>query len=148
MRTTEGKSLADDLRVHCQRVATHLDAIRGRASLVIEDYRKRLMQRVQELIADSGVRLAEDDVLKEVAIYADRSDVSEEMSRLTAHLAQFQELLVSREPAGRKLDFISQEMLREANTIGSKASDAQIARDTIEIKSAIDRIKEQVQNAE
>lgn len=148
MRTAEGAALAEDLRQHCVRVETHLGSIRGRVGFVVEEYRKRLMQRVNELIADTGVRLAEEDLLKEVAIFADRSDVSEEISRLTTHLEQFQQALVSREPAGRKLDFISQEMLREANTIGSKCSDAQIARDTIDIKSAIDRIKEQVQNAE
>lgn len=148
MRTAEGRALAADLRTHCQRVAEHLNSVKGRSRTVVDEYRKRLLTRVQELIADSGVRLAEEDLLKEVSIYAERSDVSEELSRLTGHLEQFSEFLTSREPTGRKLDFLSQEMLREANTIGSKASDAQIARDIIEIKSAIDRIKEQVQNAE
>ena len=92
--------------------------------------------------------LAESDLLREVAVYAERSDISEELSRLAAHLEQFEAALGSKEAAGRKLDFIAQEMLREANTIGSKAGDAQIARDIIDVKSAIDRIKEQVQNVE
>lgn len=148
MRAAEGRSLADDLGQHCERMRTHLAAIGARAPRVVEDYRARLTARVNELIAGSSVKLAEADLLKEVAIYAERSDIAEEISRLGGHLEQFAACIVSREPAGRKLEFISQEMLREANTIGSKANDAEIARHTIEIKSAIDRIKEQVQNAE
>jgi uncharacterized protein (TIGR00255 family) len=83
-----------------------------------------------------------------VSIYAERSDISEELSRLDGHLQQFAALMADTEPPGRKLEFIAQEMLREANTIGSKTGDSTIAREIIEIKSAVDRIKEQVQNAE
>jgi uncharacterized protein (TIGR00255 family) len=133
---------------HVMRIREHLARICERAPLVVQEYRDRLMSRIQELLSSSNVRLAEQDLLKEVSIYAERSDISEEISRLTAHLEQVEECLSSREPAGRKLDFLSQELLREANTMGAKASDAQIARDIIEIKSAIDRVKEQVQNVE
>ncbi len=148
MRTLEGASIAADLKTHCDRVTAHLTAIRGRTPRVVEEYRDRLAARVRELLAGSNVQLAAEDVLKEVSIYAERSDVSEELSRLDAHLHQFATVCGLEEAAGRKLEFISQEMLREANTIGSKAGDAETARDIIEIKSAIDRIKEQVQNVE
>ena len=146
MRVVEGQALAEDLRRHCTVVREHLNGIQAYLPGMVEAYRARLTARVQELIADSNVRLAEQDLLKEVAIYAERSDVSEELSRLASHLRQFDEALAGSEPAGRKLDFIAQEMLREANTIGSKAGDADAVRHVIEIKGAIDRIKEQVQN--
>lgn len=148
MRSKEGQALAADLRSHCQDIRENLEAIRARGSAVVDEYRRRLQQRVQQLIAESGAKLGEEDLLKEVAIFAERSDISEEIARLTSHLEQFAQAIDSREPSGRKLDFISQEMLREANTIGSKAGDAAIARHTIEIKGAIDRVKEQVQNVE
>ncbi len=148
MRAAEGKTLGDDLAAHCTYIEQCLARVRARAPAVIVEYRDRLKSRVQELIADSSIRLAEDDLLKEVSIYAERSDVSEELSRLGGHLEQFRALLAGKEPAGRKLEFVAQEMLREANTIGSKSGDSAIARDIIEIKSAIDRLKEQVQNAE
>ncbi len=148
MRAVEGRALAADLESHCVLIESELEAIRGRARGVVDDYRQRLAGRVQELIADSGVRLAEADLLKEVAIYAERSDISEELNRLASHLQQFRACFTSPEPAGRKLEFITQEMLRESNTIGSKAGDTEIARRIIEIKGAIDRLKEQVQNAE
>ncbi len=148
MRATEGKALADDLRAHAAVIRKSLDVVRQRAPAVVVEYRDRLLARVAELIANSNVRLAEEDLLKEVSIYAERSDINEELSRLEGHLEQFDELLPGAEPAGRKLEFIAQEMLREANTMGSKAGDATIAREIIEVKGAIDRIKEQVQNAE
>jgi uncharacterized protein (TIGR00255 family) len=148
MRTTEGRALAADLKVHCERIASHVRIVRERAPRIVEEYRDRLASRVRELLTGSNVQLAADDLLREVAIYADRSDTSEELSRLAAHLEQFEAVSAGPEPAGRKLEFIGQEMLREANTIGSKAGDAQTARSIIEIKSAIDRIKEQIQNVE
>ena len=148
MRTVEGKALAAELQQHCERIRRHITVIRGRADTVVREYRDRLMSRIRELIADSNVRLAEEDLLKEVAIYAERSDICEELSRLDVHLAQFEQMSAGPEAAGRKLEFVAQEMLREANTIGSKAGDTHIARDIIDIKSAIDRIKEQVQNVE
>jgi uncharacterized protein (TIGR00255 family) len=146
MRAAEGQALAEDLQQHCRMVFEHIEAIRTRAPEMVEAYRDRLAARVKTLIADMNVHLAEEDLLKEVAIYAERSDVSEELSRLASHLQQCEQAIASSEPAGRKLDFIAQEMLREANTIGAKAADTETARHVIEIKGAIDRIKEQVQN--
>lgn len=148
MRATEGRALAAELKTHCAQVRSHLAVVQQRAPLVVEEYRERLADRVQELIGDSSVRLAEQDLLKEVALYAARSDISEEISRLCSHLDQFDACAASPEPSGRKMEFIAQEMLREANTIGAKAGDAEIARCIIELKGAIDRIKEQVLNVE
>lgn len=148
MRADEGRALAADLARHCDAIRSHLQPVDERIPLMLSEYRQRLHARVQELIADSGVKLAQEDLVKEVGIYAERSDISEEFARLTSHLQQFTECFDSGEPAGRKLDFISQEMLREANTMGSKAGDALIARHIIDIKGLIDRIKEQVQNVE
>jgi len=146
MRAAEGRALAEDLRKHCALIRERLAAIRAHLPGMVDAYRQRLAARIAELIAGSNVRLAEEDLLKEVAIYAERSDVTEELSRLGSHLQQFQEAMEDAEAGGRKLEFIAQEMLREANTIGAKAGDAAIARHVIEIKGAIDRIKEQVQN--
>ncbi len=148
MRQAEGQALADDLRRHLGQVRTLTGRIRTLAPRMVEQYRDRLRARVQELIAGSGARLADEDLLREVAIFAERSDISEELSRLDAHVEQFLSAMESDEPAGRKLDFIAQEMLREANTIGSKSADAEISRCVVELKGAIDRIKEQVQNVE
>ena len=148
MRVREGQALAADLTTHCETIRRCLEIVRQRAPLVVGEYRDRLLARIQELIAGSSVRLAEDDLLKEVSIYAERSDISEEVSRLAGHLEQFLALMPVPEPAGRKLEFIAQEMLREANTMGAKTGDPAIAREIIEVKSAIDRIKEQVANAE
>jgi len=148
MRAGEGEALAADLRQHTEQVRTRLAAIRQRVPLVVTGYRDRLLARVQELIAQSNVKLAADDLLREVSIYAERSDISEELARLDAHLEQFHAALSSPEAAGRKLEFIAQEMLREGNTIAAKALDPQISREIIEVKAAIDRIKEQVLNVE
>lgn len=148
MRRREGTALAEDLRKNCATIRARVDAIRALAPRVVADYRDRLLARVRTLVAESGVTLAAEDLIREVAVYADRSDISEELSRLGSHLDQFDACLNDPEPAGRKLEFIAQEMLREANTMGSKAGDAEIARHTIDVKSAVDRIKEQVANVE
>jgi len=148
MRQAEGRAVAEDLKAHCAVLREQIDAIRALAPRVVQEYRDRLMQRVQELLAGSNVPLAQEDLLREVSVYAERSDVSEELSRLASHLEQFEAAMRGDEPAGRKLDFIAQEMLRETNTIGSKAGDVEIAKRVIEMKAAIDRIKEQVQNVE
>jgi uncharacterized protein (TIGR00255 family) len=148
MRVREGRVLAKDLAVHCEEIGRSLAVVRQRAPAVLVEYRDRLAARIAELIADSNIRLAEDDLLKEVSIYAERSDLSEELSRLAGHVEQFRALMTAAEPAGRKLEFIAQEMLREANTMGSKTGDPAIAREIIQIKSAVDRLKEQVANAE
>jgi uncharacterized protein (TIGR00255 family) len=148
MRRREGQSLFDELMKHVKVVFTNLGEIGKRAPFVIEDYHKRLSQRVNQLLSKAELKVSEPDLIKEVAVFAERADINEEIQRLGHHLEAFEDACRTDEHAGRKLDFITQEMLREANTIASKANDAQIARHIVEIKGAIDRLKEQVQNVE
>jgi uncharacterized protein (TIGR00255 family) len=148
MRQREGLSLLKDLKKHTNVIATSLKEIGLRAPSVIEDYHKRLHQRVISLLNKAELKVSEVDLIKEVAVFAERADISEEIQRLGSHLEAFEHACDHGEHAGRKLDFITQEMLREANTIASKANDATIAKHIVEIKGAIDRLKEQVQNVE
>jgi uncharacterized protein (TIGR00255 family) len=148
MRTREGKALFAELMKQVSVITVALSEIAKRAPVVVEDYHKRLQQRVNQLLSKAELRVSEPDLIKEVAVFAERADIAEEIQRLTSHLSAFEEACRKDEHAGRKLDFITQEMLREANTIASKANDATIARNTVEIKGAIDRMKEQVQNVE
>lgn len=148
MRKREGESLFADLMKHATVIKQSLGEIAKRAPFVIDDYHKRLSQRVNQLLSKAELQVNQQDLLKEVAVFAERADISEEIQRLTTHLDAFEQSCRSGEHAGRKLDFITQEMLREANTIASKANDAQIAKHIVEIKGAIDRLKEQVQNVE
>ena len=148
MRSREGEALADDLLANCEAVERSLEVVRDRAETVVTDYHERLQERVAQLMEAAKLELDADSLGREVAVFAERCDVAEEVSRLTGHIEQFRLAAASQEAAGRKLDFIAQEMLREANTIGSKASDTDISRAVVEIKTAVDRIKEQVQNVE
>ncbi len=150
MRKREGVSLVDDLMAQRQTIADRLTVIEGRAPEVISEYEARIRSRIESTLNDLGVSAEPADIVKEVALAAERADVSEEITRLSTHIDQFAEMLSSDEdrPVGRTLDFLAQEMLREANTIGSKCGDAEIARAIVEVKGAIDRIKEQVQNVE
>jgi len=150
MRSREGQMLHKDLHKHRQVIEDHLNVVAERVPTMIDLYQKRLHLRMESLLAESGAAVREEDLLREVAVFAERSDIAEEVSRLQGHLAQFADLIDSdnEEPIGRTLDFVAQEMLREANTIGSKCLDVEISRRIVEIKGAIDRIKEQVQNVE
>ncbi len=148
MREAEGTFLEADLRKHCDAMAAELETIRQRSGSVVHEYAKRLRKRVDELLAEAKLRLDEETLAREVAILADRSDISEEIARLDAHLQQFRQVCQTEGQAGRRLDFLSQEMLREANTVGSKAADAQIARSVVDVKCLIERLKEQIQNIE
>lgn len=150
MRTREGAVLGDELRSQLQGIAERLAIVKDRAPGVIADYEGRLNQRIANLLKDAGLKLEPVEIIREVASYAERTDIAEEVQRLSAHLDQFRELLGASggKPIGRTLDFLAQEMLREANTIASKSPDAAISRATVEIKGGIDRIKEQVQNLE
>jgi len=148
MRRVEGRSICQDLLGQCTQIREHLAAVAGHAPVVLQEYHQRLVQRANGLIAEAKLQLQLDDVKREVALYAERCDINEEISRLGSHLDQFEQLCQGGERAGRKLDFLAQELLREANTIASKANDATIAHHIVEIKGAIDRLKEQVQNVE
>ncbi len=148
MRHREGEGLFRELMRHVEVIGSNLKGISTLAPMVVEDYHKRLTQRVQQLLSRAELQVSQVDLIKEVAVFAERADVAEEIQRLTSHLGAFEQACRDGDHAGRKLDFIAQEMLREANTIASKANDSQIARHCVEIKGAIDRLKEQVQNAE
>ena len=148
MRQREGEGLFADLMRHVTLIADNLKAIQKRAPFVIDEYHKKLAHRVSQLLSKAELQVNQVDLLKEVAVFAERADISEEIQRLNSHLQAFENACRKDEHAGRKLDFITQEMLREANTIGSKANDAEIATHIVEIKGAIDRLKEQVQNVE
>ncbi|CAM3698196.1 YicC/YloC family endoribonuclease [Mesobacillus zeae] len=145
MRLQEGASLEKDMAGHIGILEERIVHIRGLASVVLERYRERLEKRMSELIASQA---EESKILTEVAFFADKSDISEELSRLESHAGQFFKTLCLDEPIGRKLDFLVQEMNREANTIGSKANDAGIAMEVVEMKSLLEKVKEQVQNIE
>src|SRR5436190_1360488 len=136
------------LKMRSQVISTSLAEIQKRAPFVIDEYHKKLTQRVNNLVNKAELQVNATDLYKEIAVFAERADISEEIQRLTSHLEAFESACRTGEHPGRKLDFITQEMLREANTIASKANDAQIARHIVEIKGAIDRLKEQVQNVE
>ncbi len=148
MRADEGRAMTTDLAANCRTVAANLTKIEARASSVAEDYRARLHERLQKILQEYAVVLDPADLIKEVSLYADRADISEEIVRLRSHVEQFLGILEAPESAGRKLEFLTQEMVREANTIGSKANDVEIARQVIEIKTAIERIREMIQNIE
>lgn len=147
-RREEGKTVTEDMLTNVGHIADHLKTIGGRVDVVLQEYHDRLRDRIDQLMAKAQLAIDENMLAREVAIYAERSDIAEEVSRLGAHLVQFRECCEKGGPVGRRLDFITQEMLREANTIASKSSDTNINQSVIEIKCAIDRIKEQVQNVE
>ncbi len=148
MRCKEGQAVTADLLAQCKVIEQNMAAIEPRAGDVIKEYHQRLTARVAELVEAQRITIDAESLAREVAIYADRCDIAEEISRLKGHLDQFRAATELTEPAGRKLDFIAQEMLREGNTIGSKANDLEIAQAVVEIKTAIDRIKEQAANVE
>ena len=148
MRSREGESLRKDLLSHCEAIRENLKAIAALAPTVVQEYRDKLAERVNALLSTAALTLEEDALAREVALFADRCDISEEITRLTSHLDQFSRFCDSAEPAGRKLDFLAQELLREVNTIGSKSNNAAITWHVVDIKSLIDRLKEQVQNVE
>jgi len=149
MRQEEGAFLSADLKSHCETVREELAAISERRDQVILTYADRIRKRVNELLSQARLKLDEETLAREVAILAERADIAEELSRLDSHMFQFNKTCdQSKEPAGRRLDFIAQEMLREANTIASKAGDTDICNRVVNIKCRIDRLKEQIQNVE
>ena len=146
MRQKEGESLYQDLQARMQVISAAMATIKARAPEIVSEYQKRLADRVKELL--SGVVMDEARLAQEVAIMADRSDVTEEIVRFASHTDQWHEMMREGEPVGRKLDFLLQEMNREINTIGSKTGDSEISRLVVEVKAELSRLKEQVQNIE
>lgn len=146
MRRREGEILSQDLSARLDLVAQLINRIEVKAPQVVLEYQKRLTERIRELTG--GLVVDEARLSQEIAIFAEKSDITEEIVRFRSHIGQFLEMLRSDEAIGRKVDFLIQEMNREVNTIGSKSSDADISRQVIEIKSELSKLREQVQNLE
>ncbi|MBK8856777.1 MAG: YicC family protein [Opitutaceae bacterium] len=146
MRAREGEALLIDFLPRLETLRRQIEVITGRAPLVPAAYREQLLQRLRQ--ADLQLDVADERVLREVALFADRCDVTEELTRLRSHLEQFAALLRTEQEIGRKAEFILQEIGREVNTIGSKANDLAIARAVIELKNELERIREQMANVE
>lgn len=147
MRTREGAHLRKDL---CDRMTTMRKAVtrvRKEAPLVQQRYREQLLERIKSAGLDE-LKIDEERMLKEIFYFADRSDISEELTRLQSHFQQFDDCVKSTEPVGRTLDFLAQEMNREINTVGSKANDAAISRDVVVLKTELEKFREQAQNVE
>lgn len=150
MRTREGVALRDDLLGHLDFIGQRLERLTEIAPRVVVEYERRLKSRMEALLEDADMQTDPGVLVREIAVYTEKTDIAEELARLGEHLKHFRDMLESSEdrPLGRTMDFLSQELLREANTIASKSPDAEMSRLIVEIKGAIDRIKEQVQNAE
>ena len=146
MRQVEGKRLESDILLRCDLISNYVEEIESRADSVVDEYREKIKQRVTEYLAE--VELDEARLLNEVAFFADKSNITEEIVRLKSHLAQMKSTIILNEPVGKKLDFLVQEMNRETNTIGSKANDLSITNMVVNIKSEIEKIREQIQNIE
>jgi uncharacterized protein (TIGR00255 family) len=146
MRAKEGEALLVDFIKRCETLHRHVEAVAARTAQVPANYREQLLKRLRD--AGLELKLEDERVLKEIAIFADRCDVTEEITRLRSHLEQFAALLKSDGEVGRKGEFILQEIGREVNTIGSKANDLTIARAVIELKNELERVREQIANVE
>lgn len=146
MREREGEALRSNLLEKLDYIESIVKKIEEREPSVTEAYRKRLYDKISEVVGDSNID--EQRILTEAAIFAEKTAVDEETVRLKSHIAQFREILGSREPIGRKLDFLMQEMNREANTTGSKAADLETTDMVVTIKSELEKIREQIQNIE
>ena len=146
MRSREGEALKADILKKTEQIRNLVANIKERSPLIAQEYRDKLIARVQEALGDSNID--ESRLILEVTIFADRSCVDEELTRLDSHLSQMGSILNESEPIGRKLDFLVQEMNREINTIGSKSNDLEITRLVVDAKSEIEKIREQVQNIE
>ncbi len=148
VREREGEKLAEDMRAKISEIAALVNEIEALSYEDTAHYRERLAERIRDALADNQITLDESRLLTECAIHADKVAVDEELVRLRTHFEAFEQILASGEPAGRKLDFLMQEMNREINTTGSKCNDAQIARRVVDVKCLLEKIREQIQNLE
>ena len=146
MRTHEGSALQKDIERRFDHIMAALERIKKQAPNVTEYYREKLQSRLKA--AGFTMETSDERLLRELALFADRSDIAEEVTRLDSHIKQARQLMQSEEPVGRSLDFLAQEMFRELNTMGSKANESGILRDVVELKAELERIREQVQNIE
>ena len=148
MREVEGSALQGDLEKNAQASAKVAARIEKRMPTVVRTHHKNLKKRVTDLMGETNAKVSDADLARELAMLAERLDVSEELSRLESHLEQFDKMLAKGGVIGRKVDFLVQELQREANTIGSKCNDAQVAHAVVELKTLIERVREQIQNVE
>ena len=148
MRETEGGNIYGDFIYRADLIAEKLTQIEARSPMVVEEYQAKLTDRLNNLLADHNITVEPERLLQEVAIFADRASITEEIVRLKSHIKQFKNIINSDQPVGRKLDFLIQEFNREANTIASKANDYTLAQIVVEIKAEIEKIREQIQNIE
>ncbi|MCI9518060.1 MAG: YicC family protein [Clostridia bacterium] len=146
MRLTEGATVKADLKMLTENIIGYLEKVVKRAPIVVKEYREKLKARMKEIL--DGVEVDETRLLNETAFFADKADINEEISRLTSHINQFLRCLESDEPQGRKMDFLSQEMNREINTMGSKSNDTELTECVVAMKNELEKIKEQIRNAE
>ncbi len=146
MRETEGQKMKDDIKSRLSYISELVGKVEVRSPLVTESYRERLYNKISEILNDK--KIDEQRILTEAAIFSEKTAVDEETVRLKSHIQQFTDLLESKESVGRKLDFLIQEFNRESNTIGSKAQDVEITRIVVDLKSEIEKIREQIQNIE
>ncbi len=148
MRQAEGQSMSDELNQQLLKLHDLVVVVEARAPGVVEEYRQRLHSRLTQTLAEVGAKVQESDLVREVLLLADKTDIREEIVRLRSHFLQFQTLLDDPQSQGRKLDFLIQEMFRESNTIGSKANDAEVAQRIVDMKTIIEQMRELVQNVE
>ena len=146
MRETEGQKMKDDIKSRLSYISELVAKVEKRSPMVTDAYRERLYNKISEILNDK--KIDEQRILTEAAIFSEKTAVDEETVRLKSHIQQFTELLDTKEAVGRKLDFLIQEFNRESNTIGSKAQDVEITRIVVELKSEIEKIREQIQNIE
>ncbi|MCF0234852.1 MAG: YicC family protein [Thermoguttaceae bacterium] len=148
MRAAEGAATAKYLAENLAQLREGIGEIARLAPQVVENYRKKLTERVGKAMADAGATLDPSDLIREIAVYTDRVDISEEISRFYSHVKQFEDAMNNEPICGKKLDFLTQEMFRETNTIGSKANSPDVLQYVVEMKSTIERVREMVQNVE
>ncbi|MBP5622773.1 MAG: DUF1732 domain-containing protein [Thermoguttaceae bacterium] len=148
MRRADGASTATYLSENIELLRASIGEIKALAPKEVESYRERLTERVSKILAENGATLDPADVIREIAIFTDKADISEEISRFYSHLDQFDSTMESEATCGKKLDFLTQEMFRETNTIGSKANSPDVLQRVVEMKSTIERVREMVQNVE
>lgn len=148
-RRDEGRAMAAELTALHRVMRDELTAVRGVLPAVTANYRQRILERVRQAVADAGVAVEPQHLIREVAVFADRTEVAEEVTRFAAHLDQFAQVVSEgAEGAGRRLEFVVQEMGREANTMGSKAGDVTVSRHVVEIKATLEKVRELIQNVE
>lgn len=146
MRQNEGSKLGVDISERCQLILSRVEEIEGRSSLIVEEFREKIKSRISEYLKE--IEIDEARLLNEVAFFADKCSITEEIVRLKSHIDQLQRTLGDKDTVGRKLDFLIQEMNREINTIGSKANDLSITNIVVDVKSELEKIREQIQNIE